>query len=240
MLREGHLEATPHMFSFLKSHSKSRLIFDLQEPDFGGSPFVECDWTDFYAGAVEAIQHTASKPLTKGAMLCMFTDSNHAGDLVSQQSQCSQTGVIFFLNHGMIDRHSKKQSNIETSVFGVEFCAMKHGIEMLCGIHYKLRMTGVPVAGPSYVFGDNTLVVTNVRKPESTLRKKSTAICYYAVREAVAMGKALVADIPTQSNLADLFPKVLYGSHVQFLIPWMLWYVYLLVECQWQPSKECR
>ena len=64
MLREGHLEATPHMFSFLKSHSKSRLIFDLQEPDFGGSPFVEYDWTDFYAGA-----HIASKPLRKGAML---------------------------------------------------------------------------------------------------------------------------------------------------------------------------
>jgi hypothetical protein len=43
MPREGHLEATLHMFSFLKSKSKSRLIFDPIEPDVGKSDFVECD-----------------------------------------------------------------------------------------------------------------------------------------------------------------------------------------------------
>eukprot|EP00804_Cyclotella_cryptica_P011571 CCRYP_012076-RA/>CCRYP_012076-RA protein AED:0.44 eAED:0.44 QI:0/0/0/1/0/0/3/0/124 len=76
----------------------------------------------------------------------------------------------------------KKQSTVETSVFGAEFCAMKHGIENLRGIRYKLRMMGVPVKGPSYVY----------------------------VREAAAMGEALVAHIPTKKNLADLFTKVLY------------------------------
>ena len=116
---------------------------------------------------------------------------------------------------------------------------MKHGIETLHGIRYKLRMMGVPVDGPSYVFGDNMLVVTNVSKPESILRKKSNAICYHAVQEALAMGEALVAHIPTKSNLADLFTKVLYGSHWQFLVSRMLWDVYPLVECQGQPSKEC-
>ena len=99
---------------------------------------------------------------------------------------------------------------------------MKHGIETLRGIRYKLRMMGVPVTGPSYVFGDNMSVVTNVSKPESMLRKKSNAICYHAVREAVAMGEALISHIPTQSNLADLFTKVLYGSQRQFLVSRML------------------
>ena len=54
--------------------------------------------------------------------------------------------------------------------------------------------------------------------PESTLRKKSTSICYHAVHEAVAMGKALVAHIPTKKNLADLFTKVLYGQTYRFLV----------------------
>jgi hypothetical protein len=98
----------------------------------------------------------------KGATLHIFVDNDHAGDTVSRRSR---TGFVIFLNHGMIDWLSKKQSTIETSVFGAEFCAMKHGIETLRGISYKLSMMGVPVTGPSYVFDDNMLVVTNVSRP---------------------------------------------------------------------------
>eukprot|EP00804_Cyclotella_cryptica_P004585 CCRYP_006915-RB/>CCRYP_006915-RB protein AED:0.44 eAED:0.44 QI:0/-1/0/1/-1/0/1/0/133 len=120
----------------------------------------------------------------------MFVDSDHAGDKVIQRSR---TGFVIFLDYGMIDWLSKKQSTVETSVFGAEFCAMKHSIENLRGICYKLRMMGVPMKGTSYVYGDNMSVVTNTSKPESTLRKKSNSICYHAVHEAVAIGEALVA-----------------------------------------------
>eukprot|EP00804_Cyclotella_cryptica_P003432 CCRYP_002084-RA/>CCRYP_002084-RA protein AED:0.57 eAED:0.25 QI:0/-1/0/1/-1/0/1/0/114 len=61
-------------------------------------------------------------------------------------------------------------------------------------------------------------IVTNTSKPESTLKMKSNSICYHAVREAVAMGEALVAHIPTKKNLADLFTKVLYGQTQRFLV----------------------
>jgi hypothetical protein len=66
----------------------------------------------------------------------------------------------------MINWHSKKQSMVETSVFGAEFCTMKHGIENLRGVCYKRHMLGVPIKGPSYVYGDNMSVVNNVCKPE--------------------------------------------------------------------------
>ena len=223
MPREGHLEATLHVFSFLKSKSNSRLILDPMEPDVGKSDFVECDWREFYAGATEAVPPNAPKPLGKGVTLRMFVDSDHAGDKVSRRSR---TGFVIFLNHGMIDWLSKKQSTIEASVFGAEFSALRHGIENLRGIRYKLRMMGVPVDKPSYVYGDNMSVVTNVSRPESTLKKKSNSICYHAVREAVAMGEALVAHIPTKKNLADLFTKVLYGQNRRFLVNRMLWDVY--------------
>eukprot|EP00804_Cyclotella_cryptica_P021205 CCRYP_001503-RD/>CCRYP_001503-RD protein AED:0.33 eAED:0.33 QI:0/-1/0/1/-1/1/1/0/233 len=223
MPREGHLEATLHVFSYLKSRSNSRLIFDPKEPNVGESDFVECDWSDFYPGTEEALPPNAPKPLGKGVTLRMFVDSDHAGDKVSRRSR---TGFVIFLNYGMIDWLSKKQSTVETSVFGAEFCTMKHGIENLRGIRYKLRMMGVPVKGPSYVYGDNMSVVTNVSKPESTLRKKSNSICYHAVREAVAMGEALVAHILTKKNLADLFTKVLYGQTRRFLVDRMLWDVF--------------
>jgi hypothetical protein len=77
-----------------------------------------------------------------------------------------------------------------------------------------------------YVYGDNMSVVTNVSRPEPTLRKKSNSICYHPVHEAIAMGEALVAHIPTKKNLADLFSKVLHGQMHRSLVDQMLWDVF--------------
>ena len=111
-------------------------------------------------------------------------------------------------------------------MFGTKFSTLRHGIENLHGICYKLRMMDIPVNNPSYVYGDNMSVVTNVSRPELMLKKKSNSICYHAVCEAVAMGEALVAHIPTKKNLADFFTKVLYGQNLRFLVDRMLWDVY--------------
>ena len=86
---------------------------------------------------------------------------------------------------------------------------MKHGVETLRGIRYKLRMMGVPIDGPSYVYGDNMSVINNTQKPKSVLKKKSNSICYHAIREAVAMGEILTTRIPTGENVADLATKVI-------------------------------
>ena len=80
---------------------------------------------------------------------------------------------------------SKKQATVETSVFGAEFVAMNQGMEAVRGIRYKLRMMGMRISGPTYVYGDNMSVIHNIQRPESTLRKKSNSICYHAVRELV-------------------------------------------------------
>ena len=69
----------------------------------------------------------------------------------------------------LIDWNSKKQATIKTSVFGAEFVAMKYGIEKLRGLQYKLHMMGIPLTGPSYIYGDNKLQVTNLTRHESTL-----------------------------------------------------------------------
>ena len=104
---------------------------------------------------------------------------------------------------------SKKQATVESSVFGAEFVAMKQGMETLRGLRYKLRMMGVAIDGPSYVYGDNMSVIHNTSKPESTLKKKSNEICYHAVREAVAMGEMVTAHIDTKMNPADLATKII-------------------------------
>ena len=63
------------------------------------------------------------------------------------------------------------------SVFGGEFVAMKQDIDALRGLRYKLRMMGIPISGPLYIYGDNS------SQPGSVLRKKSKSVCYHAVHE---------------------------------------------------------
>jgi hypothetical protein len=96
---------------------------------------------------------------------------------------------------------------IETSVFGAEFIAMKHGIKTLRGLRYKIRMMRIPLSGPAYIYGDNKSQVTNSSRPESTLKKKCNSICYHAICELVAMGETLLTHIRTGENLADFLTK---------------------------------
>ena len=117
---------------------------------------------------------------------------------------------------------SKHQPTVESSVFGAEFVATKNGIETTRGLCYKLRMMGVALSGPTYVYGDNMSVVHNTQRPESVLKKKSNAICYHAVRESVAMGESIIGHIPSVDNPSDICTKIVLGgqkrSHLVGLI----------------------
>ena len=165
----------------------------------------------------------APKPLGKEVELRLFVDSDHAGDKATRRSR---TGFMIFMNMALINWCSKKQSTVEGAVFGAEFVAMKHGVETLRGVRYKLRMMGVKICGPSYVYGDNMSVINNTSKPESVLKKKSNSICYHFVREAVAMKEALTTHIPTLNNWADLLTKVLSGKKRRDLVRGILFDIY--------------
>ena len=103
---------------------------------------------------------------------------------------------------------------------------MKHGIEKLRGLRYKLRMMGIPLTGPSYKFGDNKSQVTNATIPESTLKKKYTSICYHAVQESVAMGESLITHIRSDDNSSDLMTKIIHGTNRRRLVGNILYDIY--------------
>ena len=103
---------------------------------------------------------------------------------------------------------------------------MKHGMENLHGLRYKLRMMGVPISGPSFIYGDNMSVIHNTQRPESTLKKKSNSICYHAMTESVAMGESLTTHIPTDQNIADLLTKVLSGQKRKRFVSAILYDIY--------------
>ena len=66
--------------------------------------------------------------------------------------------------------------------------AARQAVEQIIDLRYTLRMLGVPIEGPSWLFSDNKAVVTSSTIPHSLLNKRWNAISYHKVREAVAGG----------------------------------------------------
>ena len=207
--REGHLEAVYHIYAYLKKKHNTRMVFDPSYPAIDESNFPDHDWKNFYGEVKEAVPPNAPEPRGSEVDLRLFVDSSHADD---KSNRRSRTGYFVFLNSSPIAWLSKKQATIETAVFGAEFVAMKIGMEAVRGIRYKLRMMGIQISGPTYIYGDNMSVIHNTQRPESVLKKKNNAICYHAIRESVAMGESKTGHIPTDENVADLATKIIGGG----------------------------
>jgi len=211
--RDGHLDAALHVYGYLKAHHNARLVLDPSYPEIDHDSFLKRNWDYFYGEDLEEeLPQDMPTPLGKEVDLRLYVDSSHADD---KSNRRSRTGFFIFLNSALIGWCSKKQATIETSVFGAEFVAMKIGIETVRGIRYKLRMMGVKLSGPTFVYGDNMSVIHNTQKPESTLKKKSNSICYHAIRESVAMGESLTAHVASKENPADLATKVVPGGQLR-------------------------
>ena len=119
------------------------------------------------------------------------------------------TGILIFCNRAPFIWHSKRQNGVETYMFGSEFTAMKNSVELIAALRYKLRMFGFPINISTDIFCDNEEVYKNASTPESHIRKKHHSIPYHMIREAVIRGACRVAKEDTETNLSDIFTKVL-------------------------------
>jgi hypothetical protein len=218
--REGHLQQLFHVFAYLKQYDRSTMVFDDTEPNYDPRRFATQDWSKYYPDAKEAIPENMPEPRGKPVMMTCFVDADHAG---CQLTRRSHTGVILYINRAPIIWYSKRQNTVESSTFGSEFIAMKIAVELIEGLRYKLRMMGVPVEDPCNVFCDNEAVVKNSTRPESTLKKKHQAIAYHRTREAQAAGTVRIAKEDGETNLADIFTKLLAGPKLRDLSQRILW-----------------
>ena len=91
-------------------------------------------------------------------------------------------------------------------------------MEMIKSLRYKLRMFGIPIDGPANVFCDNEAVYKNTSMPASVLNKKVHSIAYHMCREAVAAGIIQIAKEGTDTNLADVFTKILSNRRREELL----------------------
>jgi len=202
--RGGHLTALLHLSASLESHSRSRLVFDSTPPLLSLRPVDIRAWKQSYHDAKERLPPDAPIPRGKAVMTICLVDAGHAGDHATRRSR---TGALILINRSPITWLSKKQTSIETSSFGSEFTALKQATELAVALRWGLRMSGVPLDGPSHIRCDNQSVVTNASVPASTLKKKNNAIAFHYVRENAAAGVIDVYKESGTSNLADALSK---------------------------------
>ena len=150
------MEAVLNIISYLQGKHNSRLSLDTTYPDIYHSSFKKHKWVDLYGNIKEAIPKNMPDPRVKDVYLRMYVDIYHD---VDNSTRRSSTGLFIYINMALIHCLSNKQPIIKTSVFGVEFVEMKHQMETLRVLWYKLRMMGVPIFGPSCIYGDNMLVI---------------------------------------------------------------------------------
>ena len=210
MPRSGHLEQLYHIFSYLKVHHNTEMVFDPSDPIIDYSLFERQDWStaEYGTDLKEELPGNAPEARGQGFTLSAYVDSDRAGDSITRKSR---SGYLVFCNCALVYWQSKKQGGVETSSFGADdLTAMKQCTEYIRGLKYKLRMMGIAVDGPAY--GDNKSVLANSTVPHSTLKKKSNSISYHFIREGCARDEWRLAYVNTQDNPADLLTKPLAGG----------------------------
>ena len=102
---------------------------------------------------------------------------------------------------------------------------MKQACKYMQGLQYKLRIMGIQVDEPAYVFGDNQSVLANTENTGSTLKRKTLAIAYHFVREGCCRDEWRTAYINTHENIANLLTKPITDTakHWKFIATMLQW-----------------
>jgi len=89
---------------------------------------------------------------------------------------------------------------------------MKQAAKYVRSLRYKLRMFGIPVEGPAFIFGDNQSVLVNSYVPEFIINNKSQSIDFHFISEGCARDEWRTSYVHTSLNVADLMTKPLLGN----------------------------
>jgi hypothetical protein len=184
------------------------MVFVPSYPTIDKSLFERKDWTTTEASLDEKEELPANMPQPRGMGCIMraFADADHATDSITRRPK---TGFLVYLNSALITWICK-QTSTKTSSFSSKFWAMKQCTEYVQGLHYKLRMLGIPCEGPTYIFGDNQSVLFNTSIPDSTIKKKKPqSIAHHFVREGAAHDEWRTTYVNAHLNPADLMTKPL-------------------------------
>jgi hypothetical protein len=221
--RQGHLDRLKRMYGYLKRHPDGAIRFRTGIPDHEtrDTP-VTFDWShSVYGDFQEELPPDMPTPRGKPFRTTTYEDANLMHCLVTGRSM---TGIIHLVNQTPVQWFCKKQNVVETATYGSEFMAARQATEQIMDLRYTLRMMGIPLDGPSWMFGDNQGVITSSTIPHSNLNKRHNALSYHRVRSTIAAGIIYFVHIAGTINPSDILTKFLSWAKFWPLVqPFLFW-----------------
>ena len=203
--RVGHIERVKRICGYIYKFKEGCIRVRTEVPDYSDLPVPHYDWARTVYGEVkEEVPENAPPPKGKGVLTTTYKDANLNHCLVSGKAV---SGILHLLNQTPVDWYTKKQATVEAATYGSEFSSGRTAIEQITALRIELRYLGVPILGPSYLFGDNESVVKSSTIPHSLLHKRHHALSYHKVREAIASGMIRFYHIPGVITPADILSK---------------------------------
>ena len=221
--REGHLARANRICGYLRKHPDAAIRFRTGIPNHEEEYAMPThDWMyTVYGETKEEIPDDIPEPMGKAVRTTSMVDANLMHCKVTGRSA---TGILTLVNQTPIEWFSKRQSTVETATYGSEFVAARIATEQTIALRITLRDMGIPIEGPSWLFGDNQSVITSATIPKSILSKRHNALAYHRVRGAIAAGLMYFCKIDGKENVADIMTKFLpwavFWPLVQPLLFW--------------------
>ena len=207
--RQGHLERLMRVYGYLSKFRNGTIRFRAGMPDLSDLQVTHHDWDNSpYRGAKEILPTDLPPPRGNVARLTTYGDANLMHDHLTGKAV---TAVLHFINQTPFDWFCKKQSTVETATYGAEGTAARTCIEQMRANKMTLMYLGVPIVGPSVLFGDNKTVVDSGTIPHAKLKKRHLMLSYHYVREAIATGSYVYTFIKGEDNPSDILSK--HWSH---------------------------
>ena len=221
--RVGHMGRLHRLYGYLRQYLDAGIRIRTGIPDHESMFEVKTyEWMDsVYGRGEEDIPQDMPIPRGKPVRTTTFGDANLMHDLTTGRSM---SGILHMVNQTPVMWFSKKQNTVETATYGSEFTVARQATEQIMDLRYTIRMMGIPLDGPAWMFGDNQSVITSSTLPHSRLNKRHNALSYHRVREAIASGVMYFIYIKSEHNPADALTKFLNGEKLRKCIePLLFW-----------------
>jgi hypothetical protein len=173
--RQGHLDQLKHIYDYLWCNPSGATRFHVEIPSHEGMATpVQYDWrSSVYGNVTEELPPDHPIPRGKLMRTTTYQGANLYHDLVTGRAI---SGSIHFVNQTHVTSFCKKQRTVETAIYGSEIMVACQAAQQIIDLLYTLRMIGIPLDGPSWMFGDHASVITSSTIPHATLHKRHNAL----------------------------------------------------------------
>ena len=168
----------------------------------------------FLKGTLDIKLEYGPDPTIGEKMFATYSDADHGGD---KDNGKSTTGYMVKIGSGIVSWRSKLQPVVTRSTTEAEYIAAGAAGAEIRWIQNLLMELGYKPTCPSMLYIDNQSSISVAKNPEHHGRMKHLDLCFYWLRDQVAMRRIEPNYLPTEEMPADLLTKALPKPQVEKL-----------------------